>query len=64
MITNKRDLISYAVKVLGCSKKAHSWLYKPNKAMGNTVPQAIMHTEEGRKEIEEILGRIEHGIYS
>ena len=51
-------------EVLGTAEKAASWLKKPNRALGGAVPLAQLDTDIGARQVEEILGRIEHGLYS
>ena len=51
-------------EVLGTAEKAGSWLKKPNRALGGLVPLEQLDTDIGAHQIEEILGRIEHGLYS
>lgn len=53
-----------AEEVLGTAEKAGSWLRKPNRALGGLVPLAQLDTDVGAHQVEEILGRIEHGLYS
>jgi putative toxin-antitoxin system antitoxin component (TIGR02293 family) len=51
-----------AVEVLG--SKATVWLAEPNSALNDEVPQEMILTEEGTGAVEDLLGRIEHGLYS
>jgi len=53
-----------AEEVLGTAEKAARWLKKPNRALGGAVPLAQLDTDIGARQVEEILGRIEHGLYS
>lgn len=53
-----------AAEVLGSEEKAARWLRKPNRALGNRVPLELLDNDVGTKEVEDILGRIEHGVYS
>jgi putative toxin-antitoxin system antitoxin component (TIGR02293 family) len=50
--------------VLGDAEKARRWLRKPNRALGGDAPLACMDTDVGTRQVEEILGRIEHGVVS
>ncbi len=52
------QLYNEAVAVLGTRKKAISWIFSPNRAMGGQRP--IQNPKQGL----EILGRIEWGIFS
>lgn len=40
------------------------WLHKENKALNNQKPFDLMNTPTGLKLINQILGRIEEGVYS
>lgn len=53
-----------ALAVFGDEEKARRWLLKPNRALGGEVPLALMDTDAGARQVEEILGRIEHGVVS
>ncbi len=58
------DLYSYGYEVFESEDKFNSWLFLPNKALGNKKPFDIIDNQFGREEIKNILGRIEFGIYS
>lgn len=45
-------------------ESATRWLITPRKALGYKRPIDIASTEEGAQEIENLIGRIEHGIFS
>jgi putative toxin-antitoxin system antitoxin component (TIGR02293 family) len=53
-----------AAYVLGSEQKASAWLHERNRALGGIVPLDIMDTDIGIRQVEELLGRIEHGVYS
>lgn len=53
-----------AEEVLGTPENAAGWLRDPIIALGDTSPLDNLDTELGTEEVEQILGRIEHGIYS
>jgi len=53
-----------AVEVLGSQEKAARWLRKPNRALGHLTPLDQLDTDVGARQVESILGRIEHGVYS
>jgi putative toxin-antitoxin system antitoxin component (TIGR02293 family) len=40
------------------------WIRTPNKVIDNNTPIEIMDTSIGIEMIEDIIGRIEHGVYS
>ena len=53
-----------AANVLGSEEKAARWLRRPNRALGNEVPLELLESEIGARQVEEVLGRIEYGVYS
>lgn len=57
-------LVDRAVSVLGGLEQAQTWLKVPNRALGAKTPLEYADTEPGAREVEALLGRIEHGIFS
>ena len=57
-------LLGQAIKVLGDEKDARQWLNSPQFGLGGAVPLDYAKTEVGAREVENLLGRIEHGVYS
>lgn len=53
-----------AVRVFGAEEKADRWLRKPNRALENAVPIELLESETGAQVVEEMLVRIEHGMFS
>jgi putative toxin-antitoxin system antitoxin component (TIGR02293 family) len=53
-----------AVEVLESEAGAVHWFKNPIQAIGWTTPLAYARTVVGLRELENILGRIEHGVYS
>jgi putative toxin-antitoxin system antitoxin component (TIGR02293 family) len=51
-----------AESVLGDRKKATAWLHRRNRALGGEVPLLRLDTELGARQVEQLLGRIAHGI--
>lgn len=45
-------------------ERAGAWLRKPNRALGNQAPLSLLDTDVGAQEVEDVLGRIEHGVYT
>lgn len=41
-----------------------AWLHEPNRALGERVPIDLLETEVGARQVEQIIGRIEHGVFS
>jgi putative toxin-antitoxin system antitoxin component (TIGR02293 family) len=53
-----------AFAVFGAEDKAATWLRRPNRALNGELPIDLLDTDVGARQIEDILGRIEHGIVS
>ena len=53
-----------AADTLGSEEKAVQWLRRPNRALGNQAPLDLIDSDIGAKQVEEVLGRIEHGNIS
>jgi putative toxin-antitoxin system antitoxin component (TIGR02293 family) len=45
-------------------EKAERWLKKENRALGGRTPLEALETESGARLVENVLGRIAHGVYS
>ena len=43
---------------------AIDWLTAPKKALGGNAPLAYARTELGAREVEALIGRLEHGVFS
>jgi putative toxin-antitoxin system antitoxin component (TIGR02293 family) len=56
------QLFRTAIQVFGREEKARSWLKRPQMRLGGEVPLEIARLEPGAREVERLLGRIEHGI--
>lgn len=57
-------LLDRAVDVLGGLEAARAWLNAPSRALGDSTPLDFADTEPGAREVEALLGRIEHGVFS
>lgn len=40
------------------------WFTSPNRALGNKVPIEVAATEIGAREVEDLIGRLEHGVFT
>lgn len=57
-------IAAHAADVLGSDEKAGRWLHRSNRALGGAIPLALVDTDIGAREVESVLGRIEHGEFS
>jgi putative toxin-antitoxin system antitoxin component (TIGR02293 family) len=53
-----------AEDVLGGQERAGAWLRGAVRALGGVRPLDLLDTDLGAQQVERILGRIEHGVYS
>jgi len=56
--------VSQADEVLGSIEKARVWLKTPNRALGREIPLDLLDTEIGASQLEEVLLRLNYGIFS
>lgn len=57
-------LFARAEATMGDANTAKDWLKQPARALGFETPLTFAETEAGTREVENLLGRIEHGVYS
>ncbi|MGH7792241.1 MAG: type II RES/Xre toxin-antitoxin system antitoxin [Thermodesulfobacteriota bacterium] len=57
-------IMSLSIEVLGSKEKAKEWLSRPSRALGGESPLSLLDTDVGAKQVEEVLGRITHGVFS
>jgi putative toxin-antitoxin system antitoxin component (TIGR02293 family) len=57
-------LLKKAEEVFGDNARARAWLTQEQSGLGNAVPLDFARTEIGAREVENLLGRIEYGVYS
>ena len=48
----------------GNQEAARSWLMAPQRALGGAIPLQIAKTEVGAREVEQIIGRLEQGVFT
>lgn len=58
------QLITKGEEAFEDPKKFQEWLAQPNMALGGYTPLNIMDTTIGVQLVMDILGRLEHGVYS
>jgi putative toxin-antitoxin system antitoxin component (TIGR02293 family) len=57
-------LLRLAKEVFGDDKAAHTWFTRKLRVLGHRSPLELCATEPGGKEVEDELGRFEHGIFA
>lgn len=53
-----------AARVLGDDREAGAWLRDDNIALGGARPLDLLQTDLGARQVEDVIGRIEFGVYS
>ena len=57
-------LLDLATATFGSVEGASEWLRTGNVSLGGATPLDFADTEIGAREVEQLLGRIEYGVYS
>ena len=60
----QRILEKRGLQVFDSKDKFHRWLNAPCRALGDKNPAKLIETPEGFQQVLDILGRIEHNLYS
>ena len=55
-------LYGMAADVLGSQHDASEWMSAPNRSLGGLSPAEFTVMETGAREVEDLLGRIAHGV--
>jgi putative toxin-antitoxin system antitoxin component (TIGR02293 family) len=57
-------LLEHAATVFGTVERARTWMKFPQFGLGGAVPLDYAKTEIGAREVDNLLGRIDYGVYS
>lgn len=57
-------LLDIAARLFGSADDAAAWMRDENPALGGASPLVFADTEVGAREVEDLLGRLELGVYS
>lgn len=57
-------LLAQAVEVLGSLEQARIWFKSPNRALGGELPLDLLDTEIGARQVDEVLIRLNFGLFS
>ena len=57
-------IAAWAEEVFGSAAAAEQWLKARIPALGQVTPLSLLDTDEGAQRVADILGRIEHGVFS
>jgi putative toxin-antitoxin system antitoxin component (TIGR02293 family) len=56
-------VFAFAIRVLEDRAVARDWMRTPNTALGGVTPLSLLDTDPGARSVEDVLGRIEFGVY-
>lgn len=57
-------IVALAIEVLETEQAALRWLKRAQIGLGGRIPLTLLTTDAGRDQVEQLLLRIEHGVYS
>jgi putative toxin-antitoxin system antitoxin component (TIGR02293 family) len=58
-------LLTQAVELFeGDKERAFRWFVQANRGLGGLTPLEMASTETGTREVENLIGRLEHGVFS
>jgi putative toxin-antitoxin system antitoxin component (TIGR02293 family) len=57
-------VVAHAIDVLESEEAAQRWLKKPNRALGGQVPLHLLDTDAGAGQVDDVLTRIDYGVFS
>jgi len=57
-------IATLAGEVLGDRARATAWLHASNRALGGSTPLSQLDTDLGAEQVEAVLRRLAHGVYS
>lgn len=57
------DVTARAIEVFGTREKALRWLKTPVRSLGDQTPLSLLNSTEGVAQVQDTLGRVEHGVW-
>lgn len=57
-------IAAHAEEVFESREKAIAWLKADNRALGDQAPMDLLDTDAGTEQVDEVLTRIDYGVYS
>jgi putative toxin-antitoxin system antitoxin component (TIGR02293 family) len=57
------EVTARAMEVFGTREKALRWLNTPVRSLGDQTPLSLLNTPEGVAQVQDTLGRVEHGVW-
>lgn len=56
-------VLAHAEQALGGRERATAWLHRSNRALDGAVPLDLLDTDIGATQVDDVLGRLEHGVF-
>ena len=56
-------IFTKAVEIFGSKEEADLWLHRPAMALNGERPIELLKTAEGKLPVQELLARLEYGVY-
>ena len=63
-VMSTADLFNYGIKVFGSKESFFKWMHLPNTAFGGLEPMSLIELPDGLSKVRNLIGRIEHGVFS
>ena len=57
------EVTARAIEVFGTREKALRWLKAPVRALSDQTPLSLLNSPEGVAQVQDTLGRVEHGVW-
>jgi putative toxin-antitoxin system antitoxin component (TIGR02293 family) len=57
------DVTARAIEVFGSREKALRWLKTSVRSLGDQTPLSLLNSTEGVAQVQDTLGRVEHGVW-
>ena len=57
-------LLALATEMLRDGERARDWLRAPKSALAGQSPLEVADTEVGAREVEQLIGRLRHGVFA
>jgi putative toxin-antitoxin system antitoxin component (TIGR02293 family) len=57
-------IVAHALAIFGDREKVAAWLHRPNRALDGAIPLGLLDTDIGATRVDDVLGRLEHGVFS
>jgi len=58
-----KHVLARAARVLGSEKRAAEWMHAERSALGGKKPIDLVRTIKGTKQVLNVLGAIEYGVF-